>query len=57
MPKVKAKQTRALDILKKDTGILESPTPSRVFSYCLSKPVHNIWIWNVPCQISVCEGD
>ena len=32
MPKVKAKQTRALDILKKDTGILESPTPSRVYS-------------------------
>ena len=32
MRKVKAKQTRALDILKKDTGILESPTPSRVYS-------------------------
>ena len=28
--KVKAKQTRALDILKKDTGIVESTTPSKV---------------------------
>ena len=28
--KVKAKQTRALDILKRDTGIVESNRPSRV---------------------------
>ena len=31
--KVKAKQTRALDILKKDTGIVESTRPSRVGSH------------------------
>ena len=34
--KVKAKQTRALDILKKDTGILESTRPSRVGSSCFT---------------------
>ena len=34
--KVKAKQTRALDILKRDTGIVESTRPSRVGSSCLS---------------------
>ena len=33
--KVKAKQTRALDILKRDTGIVESTTPSRVGSFIL----------------------
>ena len=32
--KVKAKQTRALDILKKDTGIVESARESRVGVIC-----------------------
>ena len=34
--KVKAKQTRALDILKKDTGILESTRASRVGASCFA---------------------
>ena len=48
--KVKAKQTRALDILKRDTCIVESTTPSRVGSFILihtfeAKPIPFLRRW------------
>ena len=54
MPKVKAKQTRALDILKKDTGILESPTPSRVYSPTVCQNQFTIYGFGMFPVRSVC---
>ena len=41
--KVKAKQTRALDILKKDTGIVESARESRVGFSCFIQ--NHLFFW------------
>ena len=41
--KVKAKQTRALDILKKDTGIVESARESRVGFSCFIQNQFFFW--------------
>ena len=41
--KVKAKQTRALDILKKDTGIVESARESRVGFSCFIQNHFFFW--------------